>query len=206
MKSQKSIADGRNSEATKTRVSLLGRLRSDPHDEQSWNEFVEKYGKLLLVWCHRWGLPWQDAEDVVQNVLVELARLMREFRYDESGSFRGWLRTIAYRAWCDACRSKMKAKVQPKSEVYLEMLSSTAACHSFLEQMDLQARQDQLAAAMEVVKLRVEPHTWKAFELTALQGQSGEDVGRELGMNAATVYVAKSKVIRQIREIMGQDF
>src|SRR5581483_838058 len=82
-----------------TSTSLLLRLRQEPTNQHAWDEFVTRYARLIFRWCRRWGAQEADAEDVTQVVLLELARQMRGFVYDPGGSFRGWLKTVAYRAW-----------------------------------------------------------------------------------------------------------
>ena len=53
---------------------------------------------------------------------------------------------------------------------------------------------------MARVRLRVQPHTWEAFRMVALDGMSGAAVGERLGMKVATVYVARSKVQKMLQE------
>ena len=56
------------------------------------------------------------------------------------------------------------------------------------------------------VRMRVKPRTWQAFQLTAMEGRSGADVAAELGMQVAHVYVAKSEVLKALRdEVMKLD-
>ena len=81
-----------------TDVSLLSRLRTDPTDQKSWNEFVDFYGSKIHTWAVRWGLQASDAQDLTQNVLAALAKQMRRFEYKPGGRFRSWLKTVAYRA------------------------------------------------------------------------------------------------------------
>ena len=50
------------------------------------------------------------------------------------------------------------------------------------------------------VRLRVEPRTWDAFQLLAIEGRSGAEVAQRLQMKVATVFVARSKVQRMLRE------
>ena len=57
-----------------------------------------------------------------------------------------------------------------------------------------------LQAASVRVRLRVEPHTWEAFRLTALEGLSGAEAAERLGLKVATVYKAKSKVQQMLHE------
>ena len=93
---------------TQTSTTLLRQLRDNPLDGAAWDRFVERYGLLVYRWCRHWGLQEADADDVSQNVLVELLRQMRSFTYDPSGSFRAWLRTVAYRGWCRFVQARQK--------------------------------------------------------------------------------------------------
>ena len=83
-------------EPLKTSLTLLGRLRRNPKDQAAWSEFVARYGPRNLQWCRGWGLQESDAQDVTQDVLLRLNLLMARFVYDPSGSFRGWLKTLAH--------------------------------------------------------------------------------------------------------------
>jgi RNA polymerase sigma-70 factor (ECF subfamily) len=48
--------------------------------------------------------------------------------------------------------------------------------------------------------LRVQPHTWEAFVLTAVEGLSGAEAASRLGMQVGAVYVARGKVQRMLQE------
>src|SRR5262245_22432247 len=91
-----------------TRITLLGRLRRDPGNEEAWAEFVDHYGPKLMRWCTRWQLQEADAQDVTQNVLLKLAEKLRDFKYDPSRSFRAWLKTIAHHACSDFLESRQR--------------------------------------------------------------------------------------------------
>jgi predicted DNA-binding protein (UPF0251 family) len=50
------------------------------------------------------------------------------------------------------------------------------------------------------VQLRVQPHTWEAFRLTAQEGLSGAEAAGRLGIKVATVFVARNKVQNMLRD------
>ena len=62
------------------------------------------------------------------------------------------------------------------------------------------SRRELLEQAVQRVRLRVKPHTWEAFKLTALDGLSGAEAARRLQMKVGQVYVARSTVQRMLRE------
>ena len=58
-----------------TRASLLERLK-DLDDQASWMEFYQTYHELIYSVARRAGLAEQEAEEVVQNTLISVARKM----------------------------------------------------------------------------------------------------------------------------------
>ena len=189
-----------SSDASKTSLTLLGRLRSNPSDSGAWDAFADRYGRKIYGWCRRWGLQEADAQDVTQNVLVELVRQMSDFNYRPSGSFRSWLKTIAYRAWCDFLSARQRSRVGEGGDAVLNQLSSPAAADDLLQVLDAECERELLDEAMACVQLRVQPHTWMAFQLTALEDIAGAEVASRLGMQVGTVYVARGKVQKMLQE------
>src|SRR5262245_5549675 len=112
-------------DASITSLTLLGRLRRNPTDQEAWGAFVQRYGRKLYGWGRQWGLQDADAQDVTQNVLLKLAHHLREFQYRTSGSFRSWLKTVAYHAWCDYLSSRQRPGVNGNAA--WGQLDSTAA-------------------------------------------------------------------------------
>jgi len=183
---------------SKTSATLLARLRQVPADQAAWALFTERYGRKIYAWCRRWNLQESDAEDVTQIVLLKFAVKMRAFEYDPSKSFRAWLKTVTRNAWNDFCSSR-KEKAGGGSQV-VELLQTVEAREDLVQRMDNEFDRELLEEASDRVRRRVAPRTWQAFELTALQGKSGADVAAALGMNVATVFVARSKVQKMLHE------
>jgi RNA polymerase sigma factor (sigma-70 family) len=182
-----------------TSSQFLVRLGQQPIDQEAWSEFVARYGRLIHGWCRRWGLQAADAEDVTQNVLVDLARQMRRFEYDPTHRFRGWLRTISYRSWCRFVEAR-RLGILGWNRPELERVCSPAAGEDLLRQIEEESDRELLERAMERVRRRVRPRTWEAFRLTAIEERSGAEVAALLGMKIPTVFVARSKVQRMLRE------
>src|SRR5262245_46259079 len=81
-----------------TPASLLERLGQSA-GQADWERFVKLYTPLLCHWARRLGLHGTDADDLVQDVFVQLVHHMPEFRYDPHKRFRGWLWTVALNKW-----------------------------------------------------------------------------------------------------------
>ena len=183
-----------------TRVSLLVRLRQDPTDQAAWEEFVEHYWRHIYRWCRHWRLQDADAEDVTQDILVKLAQKLRDFAYDASRSFRGWLKTVAHHAWRDFEDSRRRARPATGGTEVQELLLTLEAREDLVLRLEQAFDLELLEAAKARVRLRVAPRTWEAFELTAIEGLSGAEAAQRLGMQVAAVFMAKSNVTKMIQE------
>ncbi len=182
-----------------TRVTLLARLRQDPTDQAAWDVFVERYGRHIYRWCRQWKLQDADAEDVTQEILAKLARKLRDFHYDPSRSFRGWLKTVAHHAWRDFVDSRRGRAAAGDSQVR-ESLQTLEAREDLVQRLEEAFDLELLDAAKVRVRLRVAPHTWEAFRLVALEGMPAAEVATTVHMQVAMVYVAKSKVQLLLQE------
>jgi RNA polymerase sigma-70 factor (ECF subfamily) len=184
----------------RTSATLIARLCRPQIDQEAWAEFVRRYGPQVYRWCRHWRLQEADAEDVTQAVLVRLSARMRTFTYDPSKSFRAYLRTVVRYAWCDFLEtSKLPGAGVGGSDV-LGLLETVEAGDDLVGRLDEQFDQEVLAEAQVRVQERIEPHTWEAFRLTALEGRSGAEAAALLGLKVATVYKAKSKVQQMLHE------
>jgi RNA polymerase sigma-70 factor (ECF subfamily) len=184
-----------------TRASLLVRLyHSGAADEGAWREFVDRYSRLIYGWCRYWHLQQADAEEVTQQVLVQLLSKMRAFDYDPSRSFRAWLKTVTHNVWRNMALSRKYVAVGGGSSAEWESLKTIAAREDLAERLEQQFDRELLDEAMVRVRVRVAPHNWEAFRLTAIDGQGAPDVARRLEMKIANVYAARSNVQRLLRE------
>lgn len=181
-----------------TSPTLLGRLRHAPDDPTAWAEFSRRYGAMIHRWCRTWGLQSADADDVVQNVLLELSRQMRDFVYDSTGSFRAWLKTIARRAWIKYLDYRKKHDTATSDVTILESLSDPAAEDDLIKHLEQEYERELLEQALARVRLRVKPATYEAFRLTALDGLSGKEAAERIGMPVAHVFVAKGNVQKMV--------
>jgi RNA polymerase sigma factor (sigma-70 family) len=185
----------------RTSASLLGRLRHQPTDQVAWNEFVDRYGPKIYGWCRCWNLQDADARDVTQVVLTTLCNKMKTFSYEPGLSFRGWLWTLTHHTWSDlvSSRSRRPALLKGEDDGF-SVLESLAARDDLVARLDEQFDRELLEEASVRVRLRVEAHTWEAFRLAAIEQLPGNIVAERLGMKVATVFKAKSKVQRMLRE------
>jgi RNA polymerase sigma factor (sigma-70 family) len=184
----------------RTSPSLLGRLRQAPADQAAWNQCVERYGVAIYSWCRHRRLQEADARDVTQDVLLKLSRKMHTFAYDPSRSFRGWLKTLTHHAWRDFVDGRKPDGAGSGDSRVVELLHTVEARDDLARQLEEEFDRELLEMAMARVRLRVQPRTWDAFRLTAVERHSGAEAAAQLHMKVATVFVARSKVQKMLQE------
>lgn len=183
-----------------TNPDLLGRLHARQEDPAAWREFVSLYALPLHRWCRSHGLSTDDADDVAQEVLVRFWRQSKRYRHDPERRFRTHLRSIVL----DVV-SEWQAKTGAADEDAVgELLASLPAREDLVASLEAAYDTDAAARALREVERRVQPHTWRAFQLQVLDGKRGEAVARELGVSVNVVYVARHKVTRMLREAVSK--
>jgi RNA polymerase sigma-70 factor (ECF subfamily) len=181
-----------------TRPSLLMRLR-DRGDNQAWSDFIDVYSPLIYGFLRRRGLQESDAADVAQEVLTRVARAMPEFGYDrDRGRFRDWLWTVTRnevrRHW--TARGRQVAEVPLAGDSVLETLASDGWTAEWNDEF----QRHILNTALQRICSSFEPRTWQAFTRVWLQNNSAVEVAAALNAPVDFVYVAKSRVLKQLRE------
>jgi len=182
-----------------TRPSLLVRLR-DAADREAWGEFVALYAPLVYTLARKRDLQDADAANVAQEVLLKVSVAIKEFEYDPNrGTFRGWFLTLARNGLHDFLARRNRQCLG----------SGDSATLALLEELPSQAEEEALwereyeqrvfAWAVERVRPQFKGPTWQAFWQTAVEGKSGEEAARALGMTVGAVYVAKCRVQARLR-------
>jgi len=192
------------SDRPKTRVSLILRL-SQPADAEAWEEFCKIYLPVIFRIAKARGLQDADAHDVSQNVLVRVARSVKNWSPDDKrGSFGAWLGTIARNLLIDFVRSPQN-KHQTAGGSEIERLLDKSVDHQHagedcLSLVDLQLQRQMFIWAAGKVESSVHPSTWSAFWRTAVQNEPVVSVAENLEMTKGAIYVARSRVVARIRQ------
>ncbi|MBI5385937.1 MAG: sigma-70 family RNA polymerase sigma factor [Verrucomicrobia bacterium] len=192
-----------------TRRSLLTRLKNWD-DQEGWRVFFDTYWKLIYSVALQAGLSHTEAEDVVQETVLGVAKKMRGFRYDPAiGSFKAWLLLNVRSRIADHLRKKASAKA-----TLIRPAPATGTGTSFLErapdpalpQLDAlweaEWQRHSLETALERVKARVSAKQYLIFDLYALKQTPIGKITRSLGVSLGQVYLAKHRVARALREEM----
>ena len=195
-----------------TRPSLLHRLK-DTQDQQSWQEFNDIYGKLILGFAVKAGLTEDEAQEVVQETLIAAAKHLPEFRYQPRVcSFKTWLLNLSQWRVQDQLR-KRQAPSAPRparrgNDDSAEGDSRTGTIERMpdpagteLETVwEKEWQATVLDAALARVKSQTDLKQWQMFDLYALKEWSVRDVAKALGVSTGRVYLAKHRISSLLRK------
>ena len=154
-----------------TRQSLLSRLR-DLNDSDSWQTFFDRYWKLIYNVARKSGLSDDQAQDVVQETVIVVARKIPEFRYDPSkGSFKQWLLLITRRRIHDHLRrfyrlQSVERKLQDTGLIERGTTSRATPPDAAIDAAwEEEWRETVIQAALARVRQRVNPKQYQVFPL-----------------------------------------
>jgi RNA polymerase sigma-70 factor (ECF subfamily) len=187
-------------EPSGTRASLLVRIR-DPQDTDAWRQFVALYAPLVHGLSRRRGLQDADAADLTQDVLRSVLAAAPRLDYDPArGSFRGWLYTVTCNKVHDFQNSRQQRERGSGDSATQRFLAEVPAGDDEAQRWEREYQRHLFTLAADAVRDSFAPVTWQAFWLVAVEGRSGEEAARALGLSVGAVYVAKSRVLARLRK------
>ncbi len=190
---------------TATSPSLLIRIR-DRADHVAWSQFLDAYQPLIHGFARKHGLQEADAADLTQEVLRAIATSVSNLDYDpRRGTFRGWLFTVVrnkLRDFLEVRRRQVQGTGDTAVQQSLNALPTPPDGPENDWEQDYQSR--VFTWATEQVRNAVQETTWQAFWQTAVEGKSGQEVARSLGLSVAAVYLAKSRVMTRLKDMFRQ--
>ena len=184
-----------------TRASLLERLK-DLGDQTSWNEFYQAYRELIYSVARKAGLNETEAEDVVQDTVISVARKMPGFTYDPAkDSFKGWLLTVTRWRILDQLQKRESHRLATSAASKEEgTRTSTVERIPDPAGLDLAAiwneewTKNLLHSALARIKRQVHPQHYEIYHLHVILEKPVREVARTLGVNAGQVYLARHRV------------
>jgi len=181
-----------------TSVSLLRHLQRG-EDPDSWRLLLEIYQPFLLGLLRARSAQPQDVDDLIQEVLLVVVREIPAFRHSgRPGAFRAWLRSIA----ANRLRTHWRSQGRDVPTDMLTLAEQFDDPNSELSLLwDRQHDQHVLSRLLALAAPKFETSTFEAFRRVALEGADPVRVAAELNLSVAAVYIAKSRMLRYLREL-----
>ena len=182
-----------------TRSTLLAQIRS-PEDREAWEEFALIYQPVIYRMARRRGMQDADAQDLVQTVLMRVAGAVDRWERKPGARFRHWLRRVAKNSILSELSRSSKDAPMGGSDIQELMAEQPAATSEVEQELAVEYMREQYLRAAMSVQSDVNAETWRAFELTVIDGESCEGAAKIIGRSVGTVYAARSRVMRRLRD------
>ncbi|MBI4327029.1 MAG: sigma-70 family RNA polymerase sigma factor [Chloroflexi bacterium] len=193
-----------------TRASLLEKL-TNLDDQASWQRFFDTYARLIHGVALKAGLSETEAQDVVQETVISVAKHLPGFRYDPKiCSFKTWMLRLTRWRIIDQLRKRLptgqgldiSGDDETTATTALDQLTGGKA--PALEAVwNEEWERTTLAAAIERIKQRVSPEQFQMFDLYVLRKMPVTEVAHLLGTNVARVYLAKHRLSKLLRAMIS---
>lgn len=187
-----------------TRYTLLSRLQ-DWEDDESWRVFFNTYWRLIYSVAIKSGLTETEAEEVVQETVICVAKSIQKFKRDrERGSFKGWLRNLTRWRIADQLRKRTAAVAGRNTDGHAAR--STLGPADELEgangvaDWEREWQWNLLKAAMDRVKARVNEEQYQLFDFCVVKQWPVSRITATLGVSAARVYLARHRIGRLVEK------
>jgi RNA polymerase sigma-70 factor (ECF subfamily) len=186
-----------------TRYSLLSRLKNWD-DQESWRDFFDTYWRLIYGIALKAGLTEAEAQDVVQETVITVAKGIDKFKKDRAmGSFKAWLRNIIRWRIADQFRKRLpEAKPPVVSEQKPQNLEEIIDPQTDVigKEWEEEWQENLFQAAVERVKVKVKAEHYQIFDLYVMKSWPVSKIARHIGVNVGQVYLAKHRVFRLIKK------
>lgn len=189
-----------------TRLTLLQQARGG--SAQAWNELDLLYRPFIRGWYRAQGVPAADADDLTQDVLTTLSLELTDFEHSgRTGAFRAWLRGACLNRLLGHRRRERQRGRPVGGSDFQERLHQIEAAAS--DDWDRDHDRAVLRHLFARIAAEFEPTTVEAFEQLVMEQRPVAAVAAALDMTTGAVYVAKSRVLRRLREeasrLIGDD-
>jgi RNA polymerase sigma factor (sigma-70 family) len=189
----------KNSGLIATRRSLVERL-ADWGDQRLWQEFFDTYWKLIHSAARKSGLTDAEAQEVVQETVITVAKNIDKLKYDPAiGSFKGWLLQITRWRIADQFRKREPGNAKRLGSTD-DRLTATIERVPDSQIVDLDEvwesswKENLFEAAVARVKKKIEPKQFQIFDCYVRKEWPAQKVAERLGVNVGQVYLARHRV------------
>ena len=180
--------------------SVLDRLRQNPGDRESLSRLMDFCQGYFLCWARKFLRDPHDQEDFVQELFMRVLKDLETFEYDDSKRYRGRLFLMARNLAVEFMR---RAKRNAKTGHDSLIIEDEAMLPDFVEE---EFRAYIVQRAQEIMRSDFEETTWRAALMLIIDRAPAAEVAKELGMSLDAVYMAKSRVLKRLREELGNFF
>jgi RNA polymerase sigma-70 factor (ECF subfamily) len=189
-----------------TRTTLIDRLKNW-QDQRSWQDFFDTYWKLIYGVARKSGLTDTEAQEVVQETMISVAKHMPSFQYNRAtGSFRAWL--LKMTRWRITDQLRKRARSAAMASFSGETTIGTSTIDKIVDPTGLSLKaiwdaeweSNLMTAAITKVKRQIDPQKYQIFDFYVNKAWAPEQVAATFGVPVGQVYLAKHRITELIKK------
>ena len=195
------------SRAEQRSTIILREFLDDPQNKVVFGDFAAKYGPRIQSRCRAFGMQEADSEDLSSAILLRFFErdTFKDFIFEGKEKFDRWLKKTVRNAVLDFVRDRGRkpdawSVGNPDAQSSLDQVADEMAA-------DLSSAYEREEALVPIaracVEKRVEPKTWKVFQMLVDQQLSVAEVAEQMDMTDFNVWKIRSRVLRMLREEVG---
>ena len=188
----------------KNQEKLIEKLKAN--DRAAFNELITLYKNNVINTCHRFLLNEQDAEDISQEVFIEIYQSIATFRGDAK------LSTWIYRITITKCLDEIKKRNRKKrissigKLLHLDTISNWIAGGTMPDKI---LHEDERLKEVGIVLNSLPENQRIAFTLSKIDGFSNTEIAEIMNTTTIAVesliYRAKKKTTQKLLTILKND-
>lgn len=182
-----------------TRYSLITRL-ADAADQDAWAEFESVYRPVVYHAARAHGLQDADAQDLVQQVMISIARALKQRPHDDQrAKFRTWLFSVTRNAIINSVQRRPSDCGTGDTD-QIKRLQSVPNPVDDSAVIESEYKRAVFNWAAGKIKQEFSEETWQAFWFTMIDGMSCEQAAAKLGKEVGSIYAARSRIVRRLKK------
>ena len=190
-----------------TSNTWLQSLKSDENQTDGWRTLVKSYDPFVRRILTKHGLQSDVVDDVTQNVMTVVIRRLPEFERQRTGSFRTWLRAITINCLRDFWKCRHEQILSGGGEDFDGLIESMEDPRSdFTRMWNREHAEHVMGTLLDEVASEFSPKTVEVFRRLAIHEEEIDEVSRDLDMTPNACFIARSRVLKRLREMLVELF
>ena len=187
------------SQVPDTSTTLLRDVADSSHAR--WSVFYSRYRPMMLTYL-RERFPSLDADDIIQETFVALAKILPDYKYDpgKNGAFHNFLTgVLRNKALCALDARRRNMAIEDRMQLAIAINGKSVHEQSY---RDWRESLFEVALQQLLADESIQDRTKQAFVRTAIKGESIEAVASSMGIKRHTVDSMRSRTLDKLRGIV----
>jgi RNA polymerase sigma factor (sigma-70 family) len=191
-------------EAPTTNAHWLNAAK-DLTNNKTWEQLSATYRAPILNHCARSGLTPQDAEEIAQESLYQLAlQIEKAGGQWEPKTLRPWLTDVINRHIIDHVKNAPQRHLSPKVLALVKQWMEPPTEDGISPEQRMEAESHLWTLSLNRARSQVSPHHWQIFDAYVIQGLPSREVAQFFNTSHFNVRLIGHRIKKVARQSYNQ--